>query len=65
MSYPTPLDPYHVYPAQDPVKHKTGVNDYECWCDPLIKEEYPPYVVVHRDSRKILSEPIKWRMGLA
>lgn len=40
----TPFDNYHVMPVGDLKKHR---DDIDCWCNPNIEYDFPPYVVVH------------------
>lgn len=51
----SPIGDFHILPINDIKEH---VESFDCWCDPVIKNDLPPYVVVHNSAdRRELFEP--------
>ena len=51
----TPLDNFHVLPINDLKEHEKTMD---CWCNPEIQHDLPPYVIVHnaadrREEREV------------
>lgn len=45
----TPFDNFHVIPLGDLKKH---AKSFDCWCNPGIRNEFAPFVVVHKSADK-------------
>ena len=49
MLLKTPLDDFHIIPINDLKEHLRNQN---CWCNPEVKEDFPPYLVIHNSLDK-------------
>ena len=45
----TPLDNNHIVPNNDLEEH---LISFDCWCDPEIRYDFPPYLIIHNSADK-------------